>query len=356
MNKNCFYNESEFTKLYDKNSSKRIKDFEKILEILKQDLKPKKSVHILSDKLKEYIKAYKPENQPLIRELLQKVVCVNFKQFHESLMNQLKKFSETFKEDYVLVIPNSLDIVNSSNFWVMLLSYQDMRKPIDIVFDLSNAITLHYPKIKNYVIMDDCIYNGTMDIEIHNANTIIQKNKEKKYPMWDRDVVKVHNVQDASCYLHIIAPYMGSSAYEYLCEESISLNIKLKFYFEYLVKQVSYVLNDLTITDLYEDIIRYYNLPTNLMLLLLPIIFQHDIANADRTISLILSDGQVLDNPELQIRFIEECTDKIKEVHFNSLTDANCPSLRPYAYFKKILEKTYGNWDDVENDQLIEIN
>ena len=81
---------------------------------------------------------------------------------------------------------------------------------------------------------------------------------------------------------------------------------------------------------------------------LIPIFFEHKIADLVSTIDLILIKGQVLDNPKKRLVFINSCMYNMKDPNKRELNpklkDYNykklyCPN-PPYLNFKKILFST----------------
>lgn len=369
MEKNCFYHASLFPTQYDKSYAKRrIQDFEKLLKILKPHLIPKHSVHILEDKMKEYINAHQPENRPLVEDLLKKVLCIPFKEFHQSLMNQAKRFSENNKEPYVLVIGANFNIedmanIYKSNFWTMLLAYPHIPKPIDIVFNLTLAVQMYYPDIKNFVVIDDCAYSGSqLYVGMKDAN-IELRGKGLEHNMGNEihklNVVKVLN-EDKLCNIHLIIPYISTIAYRRFLTYTFPLGFEVILYFENVIKQYNMLFApDIfrKLSLLYLNCSQYlnekYNVPIFELGSLVPVIFQHKIADLVSTIGIVITDGTVLDNPDIQIRFIEECMDDNKEVHFQSMTPNSCPILSPYKKFANILFGVYYKSDDTEDDFLI---
>jgi len=367
---NCFYHTSLLNTQYKKEYAKtRIKDFEKLLEILKPYLKPKNTITILEDKMNEYILAHLPENQGYIRKMLSKVICVNFTEFHKNLMSQITEFNNKIgNSPYVLIIGVTSDQgadlahinIYKSNFWIMLLSYPHLKKPIDIVFNFKVAIRMYYPLIKDFLIMDDCSYSGSQFfhvIEDLNVELRFEKN-EQSIDFYSLDVVKIPVVKNKMLNLHMVIPYISSTAFDKLSKINIVSDIKMIFYFEFLIKNYGLVLytNALnTLDHLYKHFVTWVDFGT-----LTPIIFQHKIADMLSTISIVLINGQVLDNDTIRIPFIKECiySEENNNPDLFNLENESlqkkvyCPE-PPYLFFRNILLNKLGNPNEIDKKEYI---
>jgi len=371
--KNCFYHDSLFgTHFKRKYASKRIHDFEEIHKILKNKLVPKNSITVLEDKLDEYILAHKPENRMAVKMMLSKVVCVDFKEFHQSLKNQINFFNEKINKPYVLVIGttsiqgDSIYELNiyKSNFWVMLISYPDLKKPIDIVFNLLVAMRM-YPEVNDFLILDDCSYSGQQFESIIGSATNDFKYKDngsinkKWFFNWSyvsETETKIKTVTKKITNLHLIVPYISYTAQDMFNRVQMLSEFNLHLYNEYVIKNFTALLDyhDLILLrNLYSNFLPYNNFGS-----LTPIIFQHKIADNLSTIALVLINGQVLDNKEFKIPFIKECiysqdnkNPDLRDLDKKSLEwKVSCP-VPPYASFKTSLKKFYGNHDDLPRER-----
>ena len=113
--------------------------------------------------------------------------------------------------------------------------------------------------------------------------------------------------------------------------------LDIVLYEKYILNEFGVVLSkedSIKLQKLYSNIYKNYN-PLNLI----PIFFDHKIADGLSTVELILTKGQVLDNPDLRLIFVEPCdklyTDMPNQDIYKILY---CP-IPPYHSFKKILEK-----------------
>jgi hypothetical protein len=85
---------------------------------------------------------------------------------------------------------------------------------------------------------------------------------------------------------------------------------------------------------LYSNIYSNYN-----PLTLIPIFFDHKIADGLSTVELILTKGQVLDNPGLRLIFVEPCDELYSDMPKQDIYKILYCPIPPYHSFKKILEK-----------------
>ena len=90
-----------------------------------------------------------------------------------------------------------------------------------------------------------------------------------------------------------------------------------------------------TLRELYSDF--YNNIDP---LRTMPIFFDHKIADSISTLDLILTKGQVLDNPDERLIFIDACDELYnKYPHKDIMYDILYCPIPPYHLFEELLKK-----------------
>ena len=356
---NIYINKDLFIKHHNKEyRNDRINDFKEIYSVLKSHLIPKEKAIINEKKLKKYVDSYKKENRELIRKILQSVVHVSFKKFYSELKKQIEKFNLYLKENsikkYVFVLGVADDVGASStdfnlfksNFWVFLLGWKYLKiKPFDIILNLNTAIRLYYPKIKDFLLMDDCSYSGSQMFNqvIKVASTEFLFFDKKGFIVRSETENTVYEpVQEKLVNLHIIIPYLSSIAYNKIAKLDLTTGFNIVRYNSYIINPFNEILDHKTIKEIDQLYQQYYK--GIYFGDLIPIFFEHKIADGVSTIDLILIKGQVLDDPKKRHIFVNACeynnNPKKKDLdpsqqNFN-FKKLYCPQ-PPYIDFKKII-------------------
>lgn len=362
IDNNIFLNKEKFSYHHDKKyRDKRINDFKEIYEKLKNHLKPNKNqrAEINEKELHNYINLYKEENKELIKEILNKVQYISFNKFYTELKNQIEIFNKYLKTNkiekyiYVLGVGKDLgsDTVNfnlfKSNFWVFLLSWEYLEiKPYDIILNFNTAIRLYYNEIKEYLLLDDCSYSGDQLFNnvIKNASIELMYYKKDSYLISDviyRPIFKP--VQEKYLNLHLIIPYMSILAYDKIKNIELTTGFNIINYTSYIINNYDklFDINTLNkINTMYQQYVDYVYFGN-----LIPLFFEHKIADNLSTIDIILIKGQVLDDPKKRLVFIDNCKyikeNPDKEIYNPDVANFNyrkiyCP-LAPYLYFEDII-------------------
>lgn len=144
--------------------------------------------------------------------------------------------------------------------------------------------------------------------------------------------VSTHNI-----IIYLFIPYLSLIAWNKINELSLLTCFNIIRYEKYILNEFGVVLSNedsKKLYKLYSNIYKNYN-PLNLI----PIFFDHKIADTMSTIELILTKGQVLDNLEMRLIFVEPC-DKLYSVMEERYLYKilYCP-VPPYHLCKKILEE-----------------
>ena len=351
MDKNIFTNKELYSFHFDiANSKRRVNDFIQIYNILKSHLEPKSKARINNTKMLEYVNLYKEENKNFIKRVLHAIHHIDFEKFCSDCWEQLEKFNSNLegkKYIYILGVNNQVGSSNTdyniykSNLWMFMLLWDKLKiKPVDILLNIKIAIQLYGDTVE-YLIVDDCSYSGTQIVK----QVLYSDASESmyKYPssyLIRNDVytktmfkpVQTHNIK-----VHLFIPYLSFIAWNKIQELNLLTCLDIILYEKYILNEFGVVLNQEDsekLYDLYSNIYNNYN-PLNLI----PIFFDHKIADGLSTVELILTKGQVLDNPDSKLIFIEPC-DKL----YSDLTNQDlykilyCP-IPPYHSFKKILEE-----------------
>lgn len=358
---NIFINKEDFIKHHNiEYRNQRLTDFKEIYQILKNHLVPKEKAKINEKKLVKYIDAHKKENREIIKKVLQNVVNISFKKFLTELKKQIDNFNNYLisnsikKYVFVLGVSNDAGASNmdfnlfKSNFWVFLLGWKYLKiKPYDIILNLNVALRLYYPIIKDFLLLDDCSYSGDQMFNqvIKIASTEFLFYNKKGYIIKSETKSTVYEpVQEKLINLHLIIPYLSKIAYDKISELELLTSFNIKRYNSYIINPFKELLDSDTLKKIsilykpfYGEWLQFGNL--------IPIFFEHKIADMVSTIDLILIKGQILDNPEKRIIFIDACEYKKnnqskqdlnpQQKDFNKLK-LYCPN-PPYLDFKKIL-------------------
>jgi hypothetical protein len=349
MDKNIFTNKELYSHHFNiENKQRRLDDFIKIYNVLKIHLEPQSKAHINESKMLEYIKLYKEENRVFIKNVLHSISHINFEKFCSDCWEQLEKFNSNVKGKkyiYILGVNNQIGSSNTdyniykSNLWMFMLIWDKLKtKPIDILLNIKIAIQLYGDSVE-YLIVDDCSYSGTQIVEqvlYSDASEAMYKYpssyliKNDVYKKTQFKPVQEHNIK-----VHLFIPYLSFIAWNKIQELKLLTCFDIILYEKYILNELAVVLNEEDASKLYKLYSNFYKNfnPLNLI----PIFFDHKIADVVSTIELILIKGQVLDNPASKLIFVEPCDklyDKMEEKDIYKLL--YCP-IPPYQSFKKIL-------------------
>jgi hypothetical protein len=361
---NIYLNKDSFIKHHQiEFKNQRINDYKEIYGILKSKLKPKTKANINEKKLNKYIKLYKKENRAIISEVLKNTVNISFKKFYNELKIQIEKFNKYIKEnsinEYIFVLgvgnncgASTLDFnIFKSNLWVLMLGWKYLKiKPYDIILNLNTALRLYYPKIKDFLLVDDCSYSGDQMFNqvIKVASTEFLFHDKKGYLIkTETNHTLYQPVQEKLANIHLVIPYISKIAYDKIKELDLMTAFNIIRYNSYIINPFKNILSITSlkiISDLYKNFYNYIDFGN-----LIPIFFEHKIADMLSTIDLILIKGQVLDDPAKRLVFIDSC-EYSKKNKFNREYNFNkkgfnefkiyCP-MPPYLLFEKILRKYY---------------
>lgn len=353
MDKNIYTNKELYSHHFDAGaggSKRRIDDFIKIYEILKMYLEPTSKAKINETKMIEYINLYKEENRNFIKRVLHLIYHIDFEKFRSDCWEQLEKFNSNLdgkKYIYILGVNNQIGSSNKdyniykSNLWMFMLLWEKLKtKPIDILLNVKIAIQLYGDSVE-YLIVDDCSYSGTQIVD----QVLYSDASESmyKYPfsyLIRNDVykktmfkpVKTHNIR-----IHLFIPYLSFFAWNKIQQLKLVTCFDIILYEKYILSDFGTLLND-------EDSGKLYKLYSNFYknynpLYLIPIFFDHKIADGLSTVELILTKGQVLDNPNLRLIFVESCDELYSDIPNLNIQDTLYCPIPPYHLFKHILEK-----------------
>ncbi len=351
MENNIFTNKELYSYHFDiSNKKRRLDDFIAIYNILKKHLEPKSRAKIDENKIKEYIALYKEENKNFIKNVLHSIYHVDFEKFCSDTWEQLKKFNSNIKGKkyvYILGVNDQIGSSNNdfniykSNMWMFMLVWDKLQtKPIDILLNVKIAIQLYGDSVE-YMLVDDCSYSGTQIVEqvlyadasesmYKYPNSYLIKNDVHKKTIFKP--IQKHNIK-----VHLFIPYLSYIAWTKINELNLLTCFDIIRYEKYILNEFGVVLSHQDSSKLYElysNFYKNYN-PLNLI----PIFFDHKIADGLSTVELILTKGQVLDNYDFRLIFVNPC-DKL----YDDLTEQDlfktlyCP-IPPYHSFKKILEE-----------------
>ena len=318
---NVFLNKELFSTHFSKKYRKRrIEDFKQIYAKLKSHLQPTNKITIDKKLEERYIKMYKKENQKLIQKILDNLHHITFKQFMIELEKQIIRFNNYLKDNnikkYIFVIGVTSDIGGSitdfniykSNLWVFMLGWKYLAiKPHDIVLNLNIAIRLYLDSITDFLMMDDCSYSGIqlIDFVLKPASTELLYQKENGYEILEPKMNSYAPIFNKYCNIHLIIPYISNIAIEKLCQIKQITGFNIIGYHSLIIKAYGDILDEdeiIRINDMYQKFLSYGDFSK-----LIPIIFDHKIADSTSTIELIIIKGQVLDNFDKRLVFVKEC-------------------------------------------------
>ncbi len=229
MEHNLYLNKLLFIKHHNlKYRKERLNDFIKIYNILKNHLIPINKAKINFKKYEKYINLYKQENRDIIKNVLDKVIQIDFSKFIKDLDELVEEFNKRIgKNKYIYVIGvthgsgSSVEdfTIYKSNLWLFMLIYKKLKnKPFDILLNLNIASRL-YPNVDKLII-DDCSYSGEQlinnvlnigSIEFLNQDKegFIIESETKKNVLFSPIIKKFSNI-------HLILPYISRIAYNKL--------------------------------------------------------------------------------------------------------------------------------------------
>jgi hypothetical protein len=358
MDTNLFTNKSLFYKHFSiDNRLERLEDFQKIYKILKNHLIPMEKAKINDEKLHKYVELYKEENKQFIKNILNSIIHIPFEKFLKDSIEQVELFNKRIdkKKKYVYIIgansasgADNFDFdIYKSNLWMFMLIYEHLKiKPFDIVLNLKIAIKLYGDEYE-FLIVDDCMYSGQQMVgEVLYSNSAealfrypnsFLTTTEISKPMFEP--VKTHNIN-----VNLIIPYASLTSLSKICRISLMTSLNIIKYNKYVIKSFNELLSFEDLDKLYSLYNNFYKSNTDS---LVPIFFDHKISDSLSTIELVLIKGQVLDNKDKRLVFIDACEyDKNKKDHekynYNmpnyNMKKINCPT-SPYHRFEKILQE-----------------
>ena len=353
MENNVFTNKELYSLHYNlDNRQRRLDDFKKIYTILKSHLEPKSRAQINEEKIFEYIELYKNENKDFIKKLLNCINHISFEKFCSDTYEQLEIFNSNIKgKKYIYVIGVNDQVGSSSanfniyksNLWMFMLIYDKLEtKPFDIVLNVKIAIQLYGDTVE-YLIVDDCSYTGTqivVEVLYSDASETLYKYpnsyliRDDIYKKTLFKPVKKHNIS-----IHLFIPYMSYIAFNKLQELKLLTCYNITTYEKYILNELRMVLprEDLVkLFRLYSDFYGNHIDPSEFI----PIFFDHKIADTISTLELILTKGQVLDNHNLRLIFIDACDELYGKIPQEDILDKilYCP-IPPYHSFQKLLKE-----------------
>jgi len=360
---NFFINKSLFYTHFDiKNRKKRLNDFNNIYKKLKNHLEPTEKAIINKKKMQKYINMHKKENRPLIEKILNVTQYISFDVFKDNLFRQIKRFNDYLQKNNIKKYIFCLGVGNDgggadtdynifkSNLWVFMLVYHLLIvKPYDIMISLKDAFRLYNAKqIDDYVLMDDCTYSGSQVVErvIYSAATELMYNsQENSFIINDITKKPIYQpIQQKRLNVHYIIPYLSKIGFDKLKKLELTTQVNVIIYTNNIINPYSEIIDKETMNKikvLYNNFISWVNLEN-----LIPIFFDHKIADSVSTIDLILIKGQILDNPKKRYIFIDSCVynknDPDKQELNPKQKDYNqkkvyCP-IPPYLNFNKFLK------------------
>jgi len=231
----------------------------------------------------------------------------------------------------------------------MLVYHLLIVKPYDIMISLKDAFRLYNAKqIDDYVLMDDCTYSGSQVVErvIYSAATELMYNsQENSFIINDITKKPIYQpIQQKRLNVHYIIPYLSKIGFDKLKKLELTTQVNVIIYTNNIINPYSEIIDKETMNKikvLYNNFISWVNLEN-----LIPIFFDHKIADSVSTIDLILIKGQILDNPKKRYIFIDSCVynknDPDKQELNPKQKDYNqkkvyCP-IPPYLNFNKFLK------------------
>ena len=156
-------------------------------------------------------------------------------------------------------------------------------------------------------------------------------------------------IQEKLSRIHLVIPYLSKIAYDKIKELELISGFSIIRYNSYIINPFKEILSSQSlknISELYKNFYKFADFGN-----LIPIFFEHKVADMISTIDLILIKGQVLDNPDKRFVFIDSC-EYSKKTNFNKEYDPKqrnfnskkiyCPE-PPYLFFQNILKKYYNH-------------
>jgi len=198
--------------------------------------------------------------------------------------------------------------------------------------------------------MDDCTYSGSQVVDnvIYNAATELMHNNNNSFMIEELTKKPIyHPIQNKVLNVHYIIPYLSKIAYDKLKLLELKTQINVIIYTNNIINPYQDIIDKKLMDKIKKLYLFYY--PYGDVDNLIPIFFDHKIADAVSTIDLILIKGQVLDNPKKRYVFINACiynkNDPDKEEFNPKTTDGvkfndkkiYCP-IPPYLYFSELLK------------------
>ena len=224
---------------------------------------------------------------------------------------------------------------------MFMLMYEKLEtKPIDILLNIKIAINL-YGDINDYLIVDDCSYSGSQIV-----NEVLYKDASEslyKYPnsfLIKNDVLSktmFRPVQKHNINVHLFIPYMSYNSWTKIQQLKLTTCYNIILYEKYIINSFNSVLEEkdlFLLYKLYENFYTDYN-PLHLM----PIFFDHKIADTLSTVELILIKGQMLDNADKRLIFIDACEELYNDMKKDDLGKILYCPIPPYHLFYGLLEK-----------------
>ena len=353
MDNNIFINKDLFSFQFSKEyREKRLNDIKSLYDILKDHLKPKVIANINENKINEYIELYKPENRNFIKRVLNAIVHIPFDKFQKDLMEQVNYFNSNQDKKYIFILGINNDVGSSnidfnlfkSNLWVFFLIYNNLKnKPYDILLNLKIAIQI-YGNDYEYLIVDDCSYSGTQlvdEVLYKSASETLYKFPESFISIGAISKTLIKPIKQKKIKISIIIPYLSKISYDKINSLINLLTcFKIKLYNKYIINSFYNVLDKNTLDKLYIFYSNFYaNYNTDN---LIPIFFDHKIADNYSTVELILVKGQVLDDPSKRLIFIDACDVHDTKQNNYLLKILECPK-PPYYFWKDIIAEKIKN-------------
>lgn len=222
---------------------------------------------------------------------------------------------------------------------MFMLIYDKLKtKPFDILLNLKIAIQL-YGNSYDYLIVDDCMYTGTQIVE----NVLYKDASETLYKIPNSYIIAKEifsktlftPVSTPKINIHLFIPYISHNSYLKINDIQLLTCLNIILYEKYIVNNFKNVLDDSDSSKLLNMYSNFYNNINPLELT--PIFFDHKISDTISTIELILIKGQVLDNPNKKLIFIDVC-EKYSDIEKSELYKILICPQSPYHLFKSILE------------------
>ena len=338
---NVFLHEKYFSTFFDvKFRDKRLEDINNLSKFYSKNklLEVSKDYNIDQKLLDKWIQSHKTDRDKVIaRNLINPITYISFDNFYNNLVLSTKKFNNYIKKNnikkYYLVIGSNTEWgtnqkryinIEKSNFWTILIIYPFLElKPYDIVLNLNQALQFSiFDMIKNkkdnnradFVFVDDASYSGqqlftnTIGEELINKkylNSILSNNNPNSLSSITKNNIKENNKlaifpvkNDSNVNIHIIVPYISTSAFDLSNRIKIMHNINIYLYNNYMIINYdTYYSNKYnnTIIDL-EEKYQEFGFHRDLT----PLYFAHKMPDSASTIDYLLLSGIVVNNSEIK--------------------------------------------------------